>query len=120
MPRPESRSGSVRPRQRTPTRRSRSGSAPEPRLASTASVSRAPTRITRPCSSMNPTHSVLEFARVRPNPVADARKPEADASDPDIHFLSEEEVEALLRAVPDDNLGATDRALYLTAALTGL
>ena len=33
---------------------------------------------------------------------------------------TEEEVEALLRAVPDDHLGPTDRALYLTAALTGL
>ena len=29
-------------------------------------------------------------------------------------------MEALLRAVPDDQLGPTDRALYLTAAMTGL
>ena len=29
-------------------------------------------------------------------------------------------MEALIRAVPDDHLGPTDRALYLTAALTGL
>jgi integrase len=57
---------------------------------------------------------------VKPNPVTDARKPEAEDSDPDIRFLSEEELEALLRAVPDDHLGATDRTLYLTAALTGL
>ena len=41
-------------------------------------------------------------------------------NDEDIRFLSEEELEALLRAVPDDHLGPTDRALYLTAALTGL
>ena len=30
------------------------------------------------------------------------------------------EVEALLRAVPDDRLGPTDRALYLTATMAGL
>jgi integrase len=65
-------------------------------------------------------HSIFEFARVRPNPVADARKPEAEDADPDIRFLSEDEVEALLRAVPDGDLGATERALYLTAAMTGL
>jgi integrase len=65
-------------------------------------------------------HSVLEFAKVRPNPVTDARKPEAEDTDSDIRFLTEEELEAVLRAVPDDHLGPTDRALYLTAALTGL
>ena len=65
-------------------------------------------------------HSIFEFAKVRPNPVTDARKPEAEDTDPDIRFLTEEELEALLRAVPDDHLGPTDRALYLTAALTGL
>ena len=38
-----------------------------------------------------------------------------------IRFLSPEELDALLRAVPtDDVLGATDHALYLTAAMTGL
>jgi integrase len=65
-------------------------------------------------------HAILDHAKVRPNPVADARKPEAEDTDPDIRFLSEEELDALLRAVPDDHLGPTDRALYLTAALTGL
>jgi integrase len=65
-------------------------------------------------------HSIFEFAKVRPNPVTDARKPESTDSDPDIRFLTEEELEALLRAVPDDYLSNTDRALYLTAALTGL
>ena len=64
-------------------------------------------------------HSVFEFAKVRPNPVAEAR-PETESADPDIRFLNEEELEALLRAVPDDQLGPTDRALYLTAAMTGL
>ena len=39
----------------------------------------------------------------------------------DIRFLSMEEVEALLAAVSDDHLlGATDRALHLTATMTGL
>ena len=33
---------------------------------------------------------------------------------------SVEELEALLRAVPDDELGPTDRVLYLTAAMTGM
>jgi integrase len=65
-------------------------------------------------------HAILDFAMVRPNPVTDARKPAAADADPDIRFLSEDELEALLRAVPDDHLGPTDRALYLTAALTGL
>jgi integrase len=65
-------------------------------------------------------HAILDFAKVRPNPVTDARKPEAPESDPDIRFLTEPELEALLRVVPDDYLGPTDRALYLTAAFTGL
>ena len=65
-------------------------------------------------------HAICDYARVRPNPVTDARKPEAAGTDPDIRFLSEAEVEALLRGVPDDPLGPTDRALYLTAAMTGL
>lgn len=65
-------------------------------------------------------HSVFEFVKVRPNPVTDAHKPEADGADPDIRFLTEEEVEALVSAVPDGHLGPTDRALYLTAVMTGL
>ena len=32
-------------------------------------------------------HSIFEFAKVRPNPVTDARKPEATDTDPDIRFL---------------------------------
>lgn len=38
----------------------------------------------------------------------------------DIRFLTLDEVEAMLRAVPDDSFGPTDRALFLTAAMTGL
>lgn len=65
-------------------------------------------------------HEALEFAGVRPNPVAEAQKPEAEGADPDIRFLTIDELEAVLRSVPDDVLGRTDRVLYLTAAFTGL
>jgi integrase len=65
-------------------------------------------------------HSVLEFARVRPNPVKDARKPDAEDTDPDIRFLEGAELEAVLRSTPGDHLGPTERVLYLTAAMTGL
>jgi integrase len=65
-------------------------------------------------------HSIFEAERIRPNPVSGARKPKVEDTDPDIRFLTEEELEALLRSVPRDHLGATDRTLYLTAALTGL
>jgi integrase len=54
------------------------------------------------------------------NPVAAVDRPRAPASDPDIRYLGLEEVEALLRAVADDELGPTEHALYLTAAMTGL
>ena len=47
-------------------------------------------------------------------------RPPSPPTDPDIRFLDREELEALLRAVPDDHLGPTDRVLYLTAAMTGL
>jgi integrase len=40
--------------------------------------------------------------------------------DPDVRFLVTEEVEALLRAVPDDSLGRVERVMYLTAAMTGM
>ena len=53
-----------------------------------------------------------------PLPIVD--RPEVEEST-DIRFLEMEEVEALLRAVPlDDPLGPTDRAIYLTASMTGL
>jgi len=41
-------------------------------------------------------------------------------ADPDIHYLDTEEIEALLRAVPDDPLGRVERVMYLTAAMTGM
>jgi integrase len=46
--------------------------------------------------------------------------PRSTNANPDIRFLTLEEVEALLRAVPDDDLGRVERVLYLAAAMSGL
>jgi integrase len=54
------------------------------------------------------------------NPVAAVDRPPAEGTDPDIRFLTLDELEAVVREVPDDTLGPTDRALYLTAAMPGL
>jgi len=59
-------------------------------------------------------HSIFEYARregwVASNPCTLVDKPRATDSDPDIRFLEPEEVEALLRGVPDDDLGeSSDR-----------
>src|SRR5215207_2295190 len=53
------------------------------------------------------------WARV--NPVAALDRPRSTNANPDIRFLTLEEVEALLRAVPDDDLGRVERVLYLAA-----
>ena len=69
-------------------------------------------------------HGLFAFAGKRGwvpfNPVALVDRPRASAGDPDIRYLDLSELEALLRAVPDDQLGPTEHALYLTAAMTGL
>jgi integrase len=70
-------------------------------------------------------HSLIEFAieegwMVGENPVKRVAKPALAETDPDVHFLETEEVEALLRAVPDDPLGRVERVMYLTAAMTGM
>jgi integrase len=69
-------------------------------------------------------HGIFEFAQRRGvatrNPCRAVDKPEAPARDADIRFLDLTELEALLRAVPDDHLGAVERVLYLTAATTGM
>ena len=54
------------------------------------------------------------------NPVAGVDRPPSAATDADIRFLTLEEVEAVLREIPNDPLGPTDRILYLTAAMSGL
>jgi integrase len=69
-------------------------------------------------------HGVFSFAVKRGwaalNPVAAVDRPRQPTSDPDIRFLELDELERLLAAIPDDQLGRTDRALYLTAAMTGM
>jgi integrase len=69
-------------------------------------------------------HSIFEYARregwVAANPCTLVDKPRAAEGDPDIHFLEPEEVEALLRGVPDDDLGRVERRMYLAAAMTGM
>jgi integrase len=68
-------------------------------------------------------HSLFEhgqrrgWAAANPCKLVDKPRPEGDG---EIRFLTETEVEALVRAVPDDHLGSTERVLYLTAAMTGL
>lgn len=47
-------------------------------------------------------------------------RPRSDGGDADIRFLDSNELEALIRAVPDDTLGGMERVLYLAAAMTGL
>ena len=69
-------------------------------------------------------HSIFDFAQrrglARDNPVKLVDKPSREGANPDIRFLDDAELEALLRAVPDDARGTTERTLYLTAAMTGL
>jgi integrase len=56
----------------------------------------------------------------RANPVAAVDRPAQGGADPDIRFLDREELEALLRACPEDPLGEMERTLYLAAATAGL
>ena len=70
-------------------------------------------------------HGLFAFAVKRrwapTNPVALVDRPPATRQHARrIRFLQPVEVEALLRAVPDDELGPTDAALYLCAVMTGL
>ncbi|MGZ4235303.1 MAG: tyrosine-type recombinase/integrase, partial [Solirubrobacteraceae bacterium] len=69
-------------------------------------------------------HSIFEFAIRRgwandENPCKRAEKPKA-VEHSDIRFLDEDEVEALLRAVPDTEFGRLQRVLYLAAVMTGM
>lgn len=69
-------------------------------------------------------HSIFEFGQRRgwtaTNPCKLVDKPRVGAADADIRFLDQVELEALLRAAPDDEVGRVDRAMWLTAAMTGL
>ena len=75
-------------------------------------------------NQLNFLHGVFRHAVKRgwcaANPVAAVDRPRNAGGDPDIRFLDGAELEALLRATPDDLLGPTEHALYLTAAMTGL
>ena len=76
------------------------------------------------CNALTLLFQIFEFGRRKgwceTNPVKEVDRPDVEEHQ-DIRFLSMEEVEALLGAVSDDEvLGPTDRALYLTAAMTGL
>ena len=54
------------------------------------------------------------------NPVASVQRPRSAPTDPDVRYLNRDELAALLEAAADDLLGPTDRAIWLTAAMTGL
>jgi integrase len=47
-------------------------------------------------------------------------KPKPDGTDADIRFLDQPELDALIAAVPDDDLGRVEAVLYLAAAMTGM
>jgi integrase len=69
-------------------------------------------------------YSIFAYAEkrgwARSNPVALADKPRTEPREADIRYLEIEELEALIRATPDDELGRVERVLYRTAAMTGL
>jgi hypothetical protein len=60
-------------------------------------------------------HAIFEAARregwVVANPCTLVDKPHAPEADPDIRFLEPEEVEALLRGAPDEDLGRVERRM---------
>ena len=69
-------------------------------------------------------YSILDLAArkkwIASNPCSEIESTPRVAPQVDIRFLDETELEALLRAEQDDELGRVLRVMYLTAALTGL
>jgi len=69
-------------------------------------------------------HGIFELAQregwVTANPCKLAAKPRAKNADADIHFLDQAELDALVAAVPDDDLGRVERVMYVAAAMTGM
>jgi integrase len=75
-------------------------------------------------NTLNLLSAVFDLAVARgwavANPVRGVARPRGGTADPDIRYLTMEEVEAVLRAVPDDELGWVERPLYLAAVMTGM
>lgn len=74
---------------------------------------------------LNFLHGLFRYAIKRrwaqTNPVEHVDRPTKNRSpDRRIRFLRVVELEAVIRAIPDDSLGKVESALYLTAAMTGL
>lgn len=73
---------------------------------------------------VNLLHAILREAIrqgiVSTNAVSDARKPPTPRQNKKIRFLYPEDVDAAVRAVPDDELRDFERALYFTATWTGM
>jgi integrase len=70
-------------------------------------------------------HNVCEFAirqgwASEQNPCKRVDRPRGQESDADIRFLEQVEIEALLRAVPDEDFGRVQRVLYLAATMSGM
>lgn len=69
-------------------------------------------------------HSIFDYAQRRDwatvNPCKLVDKPRAPERDADVRFLDQVELEALVSAVPTDDLGRVERVMYLTAAMTGM
>lgn len=69
-------------------------------------------------------HGIFDYAMregwASANPCKLVEKPQEPDDDADIRFLDEAELNALLRAVPDTDVGRVDRVLYLAAAMTGM
>ena len=69
-------------------------------------------------------HSIFDYAIKRgwasANPCKLVDKPRRVEADADVHFLEQNEIDALLAATPDDALGGVERAMYLAAVMTGM
>lgn len=69
-------------------------------------------------------HSIFDYAIKRgwahANPCTLVDKPRRADADADVHFLEQDEIDALLAATPADDLGRVERAMYLAAVMTGM
>jgi len=68
--------------------------------------------------------SIIEFSVkhrwATSNPCKLVDRPQAANDEKDIRFLDQPEIEALLEAVPDDDYGRVQRAIYLAATMSGM